>query len=84
MNNKLNEAYEQQRRRQVSKMRAVLDYAMGMMIVFIGLFLILRFKLDLPLNKKFPPDIWDLAYGGLAILYGAWRIYRGHKKNYPK
>lgn len=84
MSIKTNEEFEVERNKQVSKMRSSLDYAMGVLIVFIGAFLLFRFKLDIGLNKRFPPDIFDKIYGGLAILYGAWRIYRGYKKNYFK
>ena len=84
MSLKSNEEYEQQRNKQVSKMRSVLDYAMGFVIVFIGLFLAFRSQFDLSLNKRFPPDIWDKVYGVLALLYGIWRIYRGYKKKYFK
>lgn len=84
MEHKSNEDYEQQRNRQVSRMRSVLDYAMGVLIILIGLFLIFRFKLNIGLNKTYPPDQWDKLYGALAVAYGSWRIYRGYKKNYFK
>lgn len=84
MSIKTNEEYERNRNRQVSGMRSVLDYAMGVLIIFIGIFLMLRYKFDIGLNKQFPPDVWDKVYGIIAILYGAWRLYRGYKKNYFK
>lgn len=84
MSLKTNEDFEDQRNKQVSRMRASLDYAMGCLIILIGLFLIFRFKLDIKLNKSYPPDIFDTLYGILAIIYGGWRIYRGYKKNYFK
>jgi cytochrome c biogenesis protein CcdA len=80
MNTKSNEEYEQERSRQVSKVRSVLDYAMGTVIVFIGLFLIFRYALNIPLNKIYPPDIFDKVYGVLALIYGLWRLYRAYKK----
>ncbi|MCH5599433.1 hypothetical protein [Niabella ginsengisoli] len=84
MSIKSNEEYEQQRNKQVSKMRSMFDYVMGTLIIFIGLFLLFRFMLDIRLNKLYPPDIFDKIYGILAILYGSWRLYRGYKKNYFK
>lgn len=85
MNFKLNEEYENKRNRAVSRMRSYLDYAMGAVIIFVGLFLLLRYKLEISLNKIYPPDIWDKVYGIIAILYGSWRVYRGiKKKNYFK
>lgn len=84
MSTKSNEEYEQERNRQVSRVRSVLDYAMGTVIVCIGLFLVFRYALNIQLNKLYPPDIFDKIYGVLAILYGAWRLYRAYKKNYFK
>jgi len=84
MNTKSNEEYEQERNRQVSRVRSVLDYAMGTVILFIGLFLVFRYALDIQLNKIYPPDIYDKIYGAVAILYGLWRLYRAYKKNYFK
>ncbi|MBO9619128.1 MAG: hypothetical protein J7539_08850 [Niabella sp.] len=81
---KSNEEYEQQRNKRVAGMRSVLDYAMGVLIIFVGVFLLIRNKLDIPLNKRFPPDAIDWFLGGLFVVYGIWRIYRGYKKNYFK
>ncbi|HMR83229.1 MAG TPA: hypothetical protein PKE30_08860 [Niabella sp.] len=80
MSTKSNEEYEQERSRQVSKVRSVLDYAMGSVIVFIGLFLIFRYALNIQLNKIYPPDVFDKVYGAIALLYGLWRLYRAYKK----
>lgn len=84
MSIKSKEEYEQQREQQVSKMRSVLMYAMGAVFVFIGLFLIFRDQMDLALNKRFPPDIYDKIYGIVAAAYGIWRIYRAYKILHPK
>lgn len=81
---KSNEEYENERNRQVSRMRSVLDYAMGIMIIGVGIFLIIRFKLSIGLNKTYPPDVWDKVFGFIFIIYGCWRVYRGYKKNYFK
>jgi len=80
MSLKTNEDYEQQRTRQVSKIRSGLDYAMGILIIGLGLFLVFRSSLNIKLNKIYPPDVWDKVYGILVILYGCWRLYRGYKK----
>ncbi|ANH84012.1 hypothetical protein A8C56_16585 [Niabella ginsenosidivorans] len=84
MSIKSNEDYERQRNKQVAGMRSMLDYTMGVLIIFVGVFLIVRNKFDLALNKRFPPDIIDLLLGILFVIYGAWRVYRGYKKNYFK
>jgi len=78
------EEYEKKRRRQVSNMRSILDYGVGVMISLFGLFLFFRNKFELDFNEKFPPDYWDKVLGGVFFIYGIWRMYRGYKKNYFK
>ncbi len=76
------EDYEQKKRKQVSMMRSILDYGMGILIFVLGLFFLFRGKLNLKLNETFPPNNIDKIFGVICLLYGAWRIYRGYKKNY--
>ncbi|MBC7947683.1 MAG: hypothetical protein H7Y42_07370 [Chitinophagaceae bacterium] len=76
------EEYEKKRRKQVSSMRAIMDYAMGVVIFLLGLFFFLRDRVKLEVNESFPPNYMDKIFGGICIIYGAWRIYRGYKKNY--
>lgn len=84
MSIKSNEEYEKQRNQQVSKVKSFLDYAMGFVMLLIGLFMIFRFAFDIKLNKLYPPDIYDKIYGGIAVIYATWRLYRAYKKNYFK
>jgi len=76
------EEYEKKKRKQVSFMRAIMDYAMGTVILCLGLFFFFRDKFKLEFNVKFPPNYMDKILGVVFVLYGAWRIYRGYKKNY--
>ena len=78
------EEYEKNKKKQVSLMRSVLDYGMGVIIFFVGVFFLFRDKINLPLNKSYPPDNIDKILGGIFIVYGLWRTYRGYKKNYFK
>lgn len=78
------EEYEKRKRKQVSQMRALLDYGIGLVIVALGVFLFFRENFDLSFNERYPPDTLDKVFGGLCVLYGGWRIYRGYKKNYFK
>jgi hypothetical protein len=78
------EEYERKKRKQIASMRSLMDYGMGLLIVLAGLFFFLRDKFKLPLNERFPPNDIDKIFGIIAIIYGAWRIYRGYKKNYFK
>jgi threonine/homoserine/homoserine lactone efflux protein len=76
------EEYEKKRRKQVSSMRSIMDYAMGIVIIGLGLFFFFRDKLKLEFNESYPPNYMDKVLGGICLLYGGWRIYRGYKKNY--
>ena len=76
------EEYEKKKRKQVSLMKSLMDYGMGILILFMGIFFFFRDKLPIGLNKRFPPDDIDKILGALCMLYGVWRIYRGYKKNY--
>ncbi|HEX2848623.1 MAG TPA: hypothetical protein VHN59_18910 [Chitinophagaceae bacterium] len=78
------EEYEKKRKKQVSSMRSILDYGIGVLIAILGLFLFFRNYFNISFNEQFPPDIWDKVFGGVCIIYGSWRIYRGYKKNYFK
>ena len=76
------EEYEKKRRKQVSSMRSIMDYAMGIVIIILGFFFFFREKFKLELNVSHPPNYMDKILGVVCVLYGAWRIYRGYKKNY--
>ena len=78
------EDYEKRKRKQVSLMRSIMDFGMGILILFMGLFFFFRDKLNISFNKSFPPDDIDKILGAICMLYGIWRIYRGVKKNYFK
>lgn len=79
------EEYEKKKRKQVSLMRSLMDYGMGILILAAGIFFFFRGKFgDIELNQRFPPDSLDYIFGAICLVYGTWRIYRGYKKNYFK
>ena len=78
------EEYEHKKKKQVSLMRSILDYGMGVVITLLGLFFLCRNFLNLNFNKAYPPDHVDIILGIICIAYGLWRTYRGYKKNYFK
>lgn len=75
------EEYEKRKRSQISVMRSVMDYGMGLLILLVGIFFLFHehFKFSF---LKFPPSAEDKIFGGIFLVYGIWRIYRGYKKNY--
>ncbi len=79
------EEYERRKRKQVAGMKSLMDYGMGGLILLMGLVFIFRMYLGVnhPVNIKMgKPDTLEKIFGGLSIVYGLWRIYRGYKKNY--
>lgn len=79
------EEYEKNKRKQVTRMRSYSDYGMGILILAAGFFFLFRSKLgNIPVNQLRPPTDIDKIFGAMCLLYGAWRVYRGYKKNYFK
>jgi threonine/homoserine/homoserine lactone efflux protein len=76
------EEYEKRKRKQITFMKSLLDYGMGVLILAAGFFFFFRSRFDIQLNKRFPPNDMDKIFGAICLLYAAWRIYRGYKKNY--
>jgi hypothetical protein len=83
-NKSMLEEYERRRQKQASSMRSIRDYATGIVIVLLGLTFFFRNYFNMELNERFPPNYLDKVFGAICVLYGAWRIYRGYKKNYFK
>ena len=75
------EEYEKKRRRQVSVMRSLMDYTMGIVIIGLGALLFFHDKFKIPITDRLSPNVVKLL-GVIFALYGVWRIYRGYKKNY--
>jgi len=75
------EEYENKKRKQVRQMRSIMDYGMGTLLMIAGIIFLFHDKLNVPLGDG-PPTLLDRFFGGLCLLYGGWRVYRGYKKNY--
>ena len=75
------EEYEKQKRKQITFMRSLLDYGMGVIFLLVGLFFLFNEKLGFHILRKSDP-LLEKAFGGLCLLYAVWRFYRGYKKNY--
>ena len=62
-----------------SWLRSIYDYVMGLLWLTVGIFFIFHKKWGFDL--RFSENEMMLAYifGGSAILYGLFRIYRGYK-----
>ena len=77
----MQEEYEKKTRKQVSFMRSLMDYTMGLVIIGLGVLLFFHDKLKIGINERLSANVVKLL-GVIFVLYGAWRIYRGYKKNY--
>lgn len=76
-------ANEQQDRRTKGylTMRSLLDYGMGAIYIMVGLGFIFARKTGLDF-LVFTKDWMGKLLGAIFIIYGAWRFYRGYRKNY--
>jgi hypothetical protein len=61
-------------------MRSLLDYTMGLLYLGGGVFLIFAESFGFEMQSF--DKTFRYIFGGLCILYGSWRIYRGFKKHY--
>jgi hypothetical protein len=59
--------------------RSLMDYGMGAIIICFGLFFAFaeRFGISFSITPAF-----RYAFVVLCVIYGAFRMYRGYKKNY--
>jgi len=60
-----------------------MDYVMGFLFFCIGVYFLTYQKLGINIFRRQPSPV-DYLIGGLFVIYGAWRMYRGYKKNYFK
>jgi len=63
------------------RMRSLMDYGMGVLWTGTGIFFIFIKKFSADLALRFD-DPMIKAFGGICIVYGLFRLYRGYKKNY--
>ena len=75
------EEYEKKKQKQVSSMRSLMDYARGIFFTGLGVLLFFHDKFKISITDRLPAGAVK-ALGVIFVLYGAWRIYRGYKKNY--
>ncbi len=63
------------------RMRSLMDYGMGVLWIGMGVFLIFIKKFSPDMALRFD-DPMIKVFGGVCIVYGSFRLYRGYKKNY--
>ena len=65
------------------RMRSIMDYGMGILWASMGVFFIYIREFNTGIEARFDNSTMK-ALGGICILYGGFRIYRGIRKNYLK
>ncbi|MDQ6609759.1 MAG: hypothetical protein M3Y85_08065 [Bacteroidota bacterium] len=75
----MNEDFQEQQERRYAKMRSINDYTRGAIFILFGLFFLLFKRLNI---QGLEYKDWYVYIGGLFVIYGIWRMYRGYKKNY--
>ena len=79
------EEFEQQplseREKGLIRMRSITNYGMGVFLVIAGLFFMFPTKFTRKYINQYDPFMIKL-FAVICWLYGAFRIYRGYKKNY--
>jgi hypothetical protein len=63
-------------------MKSITDFGMG--FIYIGVGVLILFAKEFHLYNNFTDSLTGKIFAGLVIIYGAWRIYRGIKKDYFK
>ena len=63
-------------------MKSITDFGMG--FIYIGVGILIFFAKQFHLYNNFTDSLPAKFFAGLVIIYGAWRIYRGIKKDYFK
>lgn len=76
------EDFQEKQRQQRVRVRSIMDYTMGTVFFLIGLYFMFYQHLGIKMILNREPSNFDYIIGGLFMLYGSWRIYRGYKKNY--
>jgi hypothetical protein len=75
------EDFHEENRKRMSRMRALMDFTMGTILFLVGVFFLIYGRLGIRLKGREHGNL-DYLIGGLFVLYGCWRIYRGYKKDY--
>lgn len=71
--------FREKQRKNYTTMRSIYNITIGIVITGIGVLMFLNDKIGLNLLQQFDP-IMIYAFGGLCLLYGSFRLYRGIKK----
>lgn len=63
------------------RMRSIMDFGMGILWLAMGIFLLFVEKFSAEFAERFGDTAFKI-FGGVCVIYGLFRIYRGFKKEY--
>jgi hypothetical protein len=73
--------FRDRQRRNYNSMRSIYNISIGILILGIGLLMFFNEKVGLNLTEQFDGSLMIYLFGGLCLLYGSFRLYRGLKKD---
>jgi len=73
--------YQQKRQKSITTMRTIMDATRAVIILGVGVVLFFGPKMGMQRIEEIDPLIRNL-FGGISILYGAFRLYRSFKRDY--
>ncbi len=68
--------FEQQQQKSQARIRAIYAFTMGILLTLLGLLLIFYRKLGFEFDID---PVYSGLFGGICILYGMFRVWRGYK-----
>ncbi len=71
----MDNSFRERQQKSYARMRKIRDISMGIIILLIGVLMFFADKLGLALNVSDP--LMRYLFGGLCLLYGGFRFYRG-------
>jgi small neutral amino acid transporter SnatA (MarC family) len=74
------EDFQEQERKRMTRVKSTVDYTMGILFFVIGVYFLVYDRMGINVFG-WPASQFHL-FGGLLVLYAAWRVYRGYKKDY--
>lgn len=69
------------REKGIIRMRTITNYGMGGFMILMGFFFMFPISYTRAFISQYDPVLIKI-FAAVCLLYGAFRIYRGYKKNY--
>ena len=70
-----------ERQKGLTQMRTITNYGMGVFIIIVGCFFMFPTRYTASFLDKYDPVLVKI-FAVICWVYGAFRVYRGYKKNY--